>query len=124
MISIRRKQLKIFEEMTMFKQRILCHRLPKSFHYIKTENVDQQCANNRNKILRDLKRQMLNISLQQYEMKIQQYEVIYQQELNTFELQHSKTNSSSSNLNDQMGDMSINILTKKYLNQQTRRLIS
>lgn len=106
--------------MTMFEQRILCHRLPKSFDRIKPENNDQQCTNKRNKIIQDLKRQMLNTKLQRYEMKIQEYEHMYQQELTTFELQHSKIESSC--LKDQMEDMLINLLTT-YLNQQTNRFI-
>jgi hypothetical protein len=63
---------------------------------------------------------MLNVKLQQYEMKIQEYEHVYQQELTTFEVEHFKTK--SSDLNDQMGNISINLL-KTYLNQQTNRLI-
>jgi hypothetical protein len=104
----------------MFEQRILCHRLPKSFDSIKVENVDQPCTNKRNKTIQDFKRQMLNVKLQQYEMKIQEYEHMYQQELTTFELQHSQTKSSY--LKDQMGDMPISLL-KTHLNQQTNRFI-
>ena len=106
--------------MTMFEQRILCRRLPKSFDLIKLENDDQQCTNKRNKIIQDSKRQMLNAKLQYYEMKIQKYEHMYHQELTTFTLQHSKTKSSC--LKDQMEDMLINLLTA-YLNQQTNRFI-
>ena len=91
----------------MFEQRVLCHRLPKSFDCIKAENDDdQQCTNKRNKIIQDLKRQMLNVKLQQYERKIQEYEHVYQQELTTFEVEHLKRK--SSDLNDQMGNISTN----------------
>ena len=41
MITIRKKQLKIFEDLTMFEQRILCHKLPNSFNSITIEN-DQE----------------------------------------------------------------------------------
>ena len=80
MITIRKKQLKVFEELTMFKQRILCHKLPKSFNVIKIKIDEEQCSNKHNKIIQELKRQMLSIELEQYERKIQHYEHLYQQD--------------------------------------------
>ncbi len=98
--------------MTRVEQRILGHRLPKSFNCIKAENDDQQCTNKCNKIIQDLKRQMLHIELQKYEMKIQEYQHMYQQEFTIFELEHLNR---TSYLNKKMGGMSINLL-KTYLN--------
>ncbi len=60
LLNIRKKQLKIFEDLTMFEQRILCHELPSSFNSITTNNNEEQCINKRNKMIQDLKRQMLN----------------------------------------------------------------
>jgi hypothetical protein len=65
--------MKIFEDLTMFEQRILCHELPNSFNSITINNHEEQCTNKRHKIVQDLKRQMLNAKLEQYELKIQHY---------------------------------------------------
>jgi len=105
----------------MFEQRILSHKLPKSFDYIKAENIDQQSTNARDKIIQDLKRQILNVKLQQYDMKIQEYEHMYEQELATFELEHSTTKSSS--LNDQIERHIPMNLLQIYLNQQATRFM-
>ena len=64
----------------MFEQRILCHKLPKSFDCIKIDNDQEQCVNKRNKIIQVLKRRMLNVELERYENKIQHYEHLYQQD--------------------------------------------
>src|SRR5271163_4605217 len=45
-------------------------------------------------MVQDLKRQMLNAELEQYELKIQQYEYLYEQELATFQSEIYKTESS------------------------------
>jgi hypothetical protein len=82
---IRKKQLKIFEDLTMFEQRILCHQLPNSFNSIIIKNTEEQCVNKRTKMIQDLKRQMLNATLEQYELKIQHYEDLYEQELAKFQ---------------------------------------
>src|SRR5690242_5879769 len=81
----------------MFEQRILCHQLPNSFNSITTddnneEQQQQQCVNKHNKIIQDLKRQMLNIELEEYEMRIQHYDYLYEQELTAFESETSKIN--------------------------------
>ena len=99
MITIRRKQLKIFEDLTMFEQRILCHKLPNSFDSITiVDNNEEQCLNKRRKIIQDLKRQLLYVELQQYEIQIQHYEDLYEQEINAF-LRHTTTNSYQTNDN-------------------------
>jgi hypothetical protein len=84
LITIRRKQLKIFEDLTMFEQRILCHKLSKSFDSIQIDYHEEQCVNRYNKIIRDKKRRLLNVELEQYEIKIQHYEHLYQEYLIAF----------------------------------------
>jgi hypothetical protein len=80
----------------MFEQRILCHKLPNSLNSIRIDdNNEEKCAvNKRHKIIQDLKRQMLNIELEQYEAKIQHYEYLYEQELSAFESETFRINSS------------------------------
>jgi hypothetical protein len=78
----------------MFEQRILCHRLPKSFDNIKTDIEQDLNANKRNKIIQELKRRMLNEELEKYENKIQDYEHLYQQELAALQIQISNPTSS------------------------------
>lgn len=109
--------MKIFKNLTKFKQRILCHRLPKSFDCIKTENDTQQCKNKRNKIIQEFKRQMLNVEIEKYESKIQEYECLYQRELTAFEHQLLHTN-----YNHQKDERN-NIINcvKTYLNHQTNK---
>jgi hypothetical protein len=82
---IRQKQLKIFKDLIMFEQRIVCHELPNSFNSITINFNQEQGVNKRNKMVQDLKRQMLNVELEQYELKIQHYEHLYVQELATFQ---------------------------------------
>ncbi len=77
----------------MFEQRILCHELPSSFNSISINNNEEQCVLRRNKMVQDLKRQMLNMELEQYELKIQHYEHLYEQELATFQSEIYKTES-------------------------------
>ncbi len=78
----------------MFEQRILCHELTSSFNSITINNNEEQCVIKRNKILQDLKHQMLNVELEHYELKIQHYEHLHEQELNTFRSEVYKTESS------------------------------
>ncbi len=47
----------------MFEQQILCHKLSKSFAYLKAHNNEEEWANKRNKIVQDFKRRTLNIEL-------------------------------------------------------------
>ena len=79
--------MKLFKDLTLFEQRILCHKLPKSFDSIKTDSIQEQCQNKRNKIIQELKRRMLNVDLEQYEIKIQSYEHLFQENLTTLQLQ-------------------------------------
>lgn len=85
----------MFEEMTMFEQRISCHRLPKSLDSAIIPNLDVKQLNNRRlKMLQELKRFMLNVELQEYENKIEHQEYLYQQELANLQQQMKTTNSS------------------------------
>ncbi|CAF1531351.1 unnamed protein product, partial [Adineta steineri] len=119
LITIRRKQLKVFEDLTMFEQHILCHKLPKSYDCIDTDADREQCMNKRNKIIQNLKRQMLNAELEQYEIKIQHYEYLYQQGLTTLYSQVS--NPTSSNHKCQV-HIVLHFL-KSYFNHHTNLLI-
>jgi hypothetical protein len=94
LLTIRKKQLKIFEDLTMFEQRILCHELPSSFNSITIHDNQENCVTKRIKMVQDLKRQMLNTELERYEMEIQQYEDLYEQELTTCKSEIYKTQSS------------------------------
>jgi hypothetical protein len=62
----------------MFEQRILCHELTSSFNSITINNNEEQCVIKRNKMLQDLKHQMLNVELEQNELKIQHYEHLHE----------------------------------------------
>jgi hypothetical protein len=83
----------------MFEQRILCHKLPNSFNSITIHNTEETCANKRNKMIQDLKRQMLNTELEKYELKIQDYEHLYEQQLDIFQSEVYKTGWSSDQVN-------------------------
>ena len=101
----------------MFEQRILCHKLPKLFDSLKLDHIQEQTINKRNKIIQEMKRQMLHVELEKYENKIQDYEQLYQKELATFEVQLLQTNSSDQKDRLEM----LMILLKKYLNHHTKR---
>ncbi len=105
----------------MFEQRILCHELPSSFNSITIINNEEHCVIKRNKMVQDLKRQMLNVKLEQYELKIQHYEHLYEQELATFESEIYETESSYQicHLNELMHFVKIYVYhhTKLLLNQ-------
>ena len=73
--------------MTMFEQRIVCHRLPKSVDRTTTDLEQRQLTNKHKKMVQELKRLILNVELEDYETAIQQYECSYQQELATLEQQ-------------------------------------
>ncbi len=107
--------MKIFQDLTIFEQRILCHKLPKSFDRIKINNDEEQCVSKRNKILQDLKPRMLNVELEQYEIKIQHYEYLYEQELSAFKSEIFRTNSSYQMF---QSDMLMNVV-KTYLYHHT-----
>ena len=75
------KQLKVFEDLTMFEQQILCHKIPKTFDVLPIKTEDGFNSNQQNKIMQEFKRRKLNVELEQYELKIQQYEQLYQKDL-------------------------------------------
>jgi len=94
MISIRKKQVQVFQNMTIFEQQILCHQLPNSIHRIKIPNSDKAFHENASdKSIQDFKRRILNIELEKYELSIQQYEYEFEQEFTAFQSETSKTNS-------------------------------
>jgi len=87
--------LKIFENLTIFEQQILCHKVPNNlFSSINIDQIEEQCVNKRHKIIQDLKRRILNTKLEEYEIKIQNYEHQYEQQLRTFESETFRINSS------------------------------
>ncbi|CAM4828808.1 unnamed protein product [Rotaria magnacalcarata] len=51
--TIRKKQLNIFEDLTIFEQRILCHSLPKKFDDIPILTYQNLFGNEANKIMQD-----------------------------------------------------------------------
>ena len=73
--------------MTMFEQRIVCHRLPKSVYQTTADLEQRQLTNKHRKMVQELKRLILNVELEDYETAIQSYECSYQQELATLEQQ-------------------------------------
>jgi hypothetical protein len=91
MTTIRDQQLNIFEQMTMFQQRIVCHRLPQSLEDIPERNDQKESVNVNNKWIQEMKRQKLHLELEQYERQILDYEHRYQQALSNFELDLWKT---------------------------------
>jgi hypothetical protein len=112
LLTIRQKQLKIFEDLTMFEQRILCHKLPNSFNFLTINNNEEQSVNKRKKMIQDLKRQMLNTELERYEH-------LYEQELATFQSEIHKTESlyQISHLNELM------YYVKIYVHHHTKLLL-
>jgi hypothetical protein len=103
----------------MFEQRILCHRLPKSFDDSKVEVEEEHCEKKRNKIIQESKRRILNEQLEKYENKIQYYEHLYQQELAVLEIQISNPTSSDHK-------RQVTILThfiKQYFSHYTDRFL-
>jgi hypothetical protein len=94
LLTIRKEQLKIFEDLTMFEQGILCHKLPNSYNSIMVNNNEEQCINKRRKMVQELKRQMLHTELEEYEIKIQHYEYLYEQEITAFKSETSRINAS------------------------------
>ncbi|CAF4970036.1 unnamed protein product, partial [Rotaria socialis] len=117
--TIRKKQLKIFEDLTIFEQRILCHSLPKTFDDIPIVTYQNLFGNEANKIMQELKRRKLNDQLKNYELKLQDYENLYQTEINIFE---SKLIQTSLNHQHIQADIFMTLL-KCYLSHGTNRLI-
>lgn len=107
LISIRERQLQIFEDYLRFETRISMQCLPKVFKHI--ENSIQsipyqsrfrnflsiQYQQKRYKLIQEAKRNCLNIFLHAYEIQYQQHEHQYQQIFQEFE---SKNNTSSNEI--------------------------
>jgi hypothetical protein len=111
--------MKLFKELTIHEQRILCHQLSNSFDCIKADVDREQCINKRNKNIQELKRRMLNVELEQYENKIEHYEHLYQQDLNALKLQIlNPTSSDQKRKADILMDLVIS-----YLHHHTNSLI-
>ncbi|CAF4898878.1 unnamed protein product, partial [Rotaria socialis] len=117
--TIRKKQLNIFEDLTKFEQRILCHSLPKTFDDIPIVAYQNLFGNETNKIMQELRRRKLNDQLKNYELKLQDYEDLYQTEINIFE---SKLMQTSLNHQHIQADI-FRTLLKCYLSHCTNRLI-
>ncbi|CAF4383889.1 unnamed protein product, partial [Rotaria magnacalcarata] len=117
--TIRKKQLKIFEDLIIFEQRILCHSLPKTFDDIPILTYQNLFGNEPNKIMQELKRRKLNDQLKKYELKLQDYEDLYQTEINIFE---SKLIQTSLNHQHIQADIFMTLL-KCYSSRYTNRLI-
>ena len=119
MSTIRKKQLKIFEDLTIFEQQILCHALPKTFDDIPIAKYQNLFGNEANKIMQELKRRKLNDHLKKYELTLKHYENLYQTEINMFE---SKLIQISSDHEDTQSNILMTLL-KCYLSHHTNRLI-
>lgn len=123
---LRDKQLKTFEELVMFEQRILSHILPQDFdkmeHLIASDmyrppindSIAIRFNKKRSKILQEGKRTILNMFVHAYEMKIQEYEKQYRHELSTFK--EYVTNDTLS-----IGSCSQDTMTD-YINHRTNRI--
>lgn len=74
--------------MTLFQQRILCHRLPRSIDQVK-ENITDHIndIHLQNKSIQELKRRQVDRALEQYETNLLENENQYQNELCNFERQ-------------------------------------
>jgi hypothetical protein len=107
----------------MFEQRILCHELPSAFNSITLiDNSEEQCVNKRQKMIQDLKRQILHAKLEQYELKIQHYEHLYEQALVTFQSEIYKIESlfQTCSLNELMH--CVNIYVYQYTKLSIRQI--
>ena len=109
--------MELFEELTIFEQRILCHKLPNSFDSIDIDLNLQQSANKRNKVIQEIKRRMLNVRIEEYESKIQHYEHLYQQEFDALQLQILNPSSSPQKCQTDI----LLYFVKLYLNHVTNR---
>jgi hypothetical protein len=87
LISIRIEQLKVFEQMTLFQQRILCRRLLRSFNHTGDKTDYTGNINIQNKSIQEAKRRKLDQALEHYERKLLDYECCYQNELSNLEAQ-------------------------------------
>ena len=103
--------------MTMFEQRILCHRLPESPDTIMS-NVDVKELTKRHcKMLQELKRAKLDIELKEYEEKIHHYKQQYDEEFNI--LQQQIQNPTDSQQKDTID--AVLYLVQSYFNHYTNK---
>ncbi|CAF4306187.1 unnamed protein product [Rotaria sp. Silwood2] len=98
LMSIQHEQIQLYEELLMLEQRILCRLLPKSFDDISIHEINSEENNTfsdlrmKEKMVRKIKRNMLNDCIYSYEQKILLTEQQYQQELTIFENMSSMSN--------------------------------
>ena len=90
MTGIWDEQLKVFEQMILFQQRILCHRLPQSFNQIEEITDHAGKINVQNKTIQEAKRYKLDQALENYETKLLDCEHRYQSEFSHLEIQLCK----------------------------------
>ncbi|CAF1535325.1 unnamed protein product [Adineta ricciae] len=117
--TIRKEQLKVFDEQTMLEQQILCHQLPESLDSI-LPNLDMKKLSQKHcKMVQELKRFTLNLELQRYEEDIHRYEQLYQEEFN--KLQEQIQNPTSSDYKHQIDILMYSV--ESYLNNYKHRLL-
>ena len=119
--------MKIWEELLMLEQRILCDFLPLNFHQMENFTAPlsyspliqkqqiSQFQNKHSKIIQEGKRKWLNLFLNVYEIQLQEYEQKYQSELQQLEqtqIRNQFTTVDSSTLLNNI---------KQYLIYQTNR---
>jgi hypothetical protein len=116
LLTIRQQQMKVFEDITMFEQRILYHQVPDSFDNINISVNKEYPVTKRSKVVQELKRQMLNSELENYEIKIQHYEDLYEQGLATLQAEIGKIGSSYQI--DRLNDIMYSIKSYEYHHTQ------
>ena len=91
LITIRQRQVEVWEEQLMLEMRIICQFLPPNFDHLEnfispimpiTMNNEQRnirLKNERLQIIQEAKRQWLHLFLTSYEVKLQEYDCQYQQ---------------------------------------------
>lgn len=85
-MMIRDEQMKTFEQMTMFQQRIVCHPLPRSTDDMRDMDDGKWDVNGKNKAMQEMKRQQLHQQLEQYEAELLDHEHRYHKELSSLEV--------------------------------------
>ena len=118
-MTIRKKQLKVFEQLTMFEQHILCHKIPNSLNSMEIDIDEELSTNKRHKIIQDIKRRQLHNDLERYETTIQHYEHLYEEEFNMFKSDVYKSKSSYQMFRI---DTLIHTVTS-YIYQHTKQII-
>ena len=131
LLTIRQQQANIWKELVILKTRILCKFLPTDLdnleHFIAPHPPDIyspmisdskaiQFNHQRSHIIKEAKRNWLNICLNVYEFKMQEFEEQYQSEFKQF-----KTQLLNGTTNDDDGAVVCNHL-KEYLTYETTKL--